>query len=441
MKKNSFILFLFTIIFSNINGQFLPEASLEERANFIENGINFEEIKGYSFASDIPASYSLENYTIVMDQRDASSCTGYAIAGAMNTMYNYFNNTTNITEKLANRFDPEYIYCALKDDSDLDCISGNGCKCGSFIFEGVDLVMEYGCKKIGLNPSLKCGTTLNKKHLTKLAPITMHYSIDFPLLFVKWEKKDDKNYYNIDIEGMKLAISYGFPLITGIYTSDKFDDLSLVYSPANEPTGPHAITIIGYNDNYLGGSFRVLNSYGKEWGDNGYFWIKYDDLVNNFAASNVYALFKEDGDFSSWLEEVRTSDFYKGELASGKYWEGPMNENYKCHGRGILRGNNYSALASYEDGIANGWWLYMGDYKDSFFGWLLYEDGQIIEEDGFGFVSENNQFIINNSKNLVINNNKPDIDFIEAFEEDVTNSGIKEQKNKFNYNKKNNYKK
>ena len=58
MKKNSFILFLFTIIFSNINGQFLPEASLEERANFIENGINFEEIKGYSFASDIPASYS-----------------------------------------------------------------------------------------------------------------------------------------------------------------------------------------------------------------------------------------------------------------------------------------------------------------------------------------------------------------------------------------------
>ena len=62
-----------------------------------------------------------------------------------------------------------------------------------------------------------------------------------------------------------------FLLITGIYTSDKFDDLSLVYSPANEPTGPHAITIIGYNDNYLGGSFRVLNSYGEEWGDNGFF--------------------------------------------------------------------------------------------------------------------------------------------------------------------------
>ena len=52
------------------------------------------------------------------------------------------------------------------------------------------------------------------------------------------------------------------------------------------------------------------------------------------------------------------------------------------------KNNNYSALASYEDGIANGWWLYMGDYKDSFLEWLIYEDGQIIEEDGFGFVSE-----------------------------------------------------
>tara|TARA_B100000925_G_scaffold254095_1_gene206872 strand:- start:874 stop:1146 length:273 start_codon:yes stop_codon:yes gene_type:complete len=90
MKKNTFILFLFTIVFSNINGQFLTEVSLEERANFIKNGINFEEIKGYGFASDILASFSLENYTytIFMDQRDASSCTGYAIAGAMNTINN-----------------------------------------------------------------------------------------------------------------------------------------------------------------------------------------------------------------------------------------------------------------------------------------------------------------------------------------------------------------
>ncbi len=441
MKNKSFLSIILIFIFSNVNGQFLTEASLEQRANQAKNDMKFEEIKGYGFSSDIPSSFSLEKYAVVSNQKDASSCTGYAIAGAMNIMYNYLNGITNVTEQLANRFDPEYIYCALKDDNDINCISGDGCGCGSYIYEGIELVKEYGCKKLGLDPYLKCATTLNKTILRKLSPITRHYSIDYAVSFVDWKRKNGIDYYKIDIEGMKEAISYGLPLITGIFTPEEFNDLAMVYAPAKGETGPHAITIVGYDDNYLGGAFRVLNSYGRDWGDNGFFWLKYDDLKNNFASSGVFLLMKEDADFSSWIEEVKNPDFYKGELTSGKYWEGPMNEDYNCHGTGILRGDDYSAIATYDEGIPNGWWIVWEDGQDSFWGWLLFEDGKLIEEEAFGFVTEENQLIINNTRNIILSKQGPDIDFIEKIEDDVIDNGIKNNKNKFNYNKKNNYKK
>jgi hypothetical protein len=40
----------------------------------------------------------------------------------------------------------------------------------------------------------------------------------------------------------------------------------------------HAMVIIGYDDEKFGGSYRVLNSYGDNWQDNGKTWIRYKDL-------------------------------------------------------------------------------------------------------------------------------------------------------------------
>ena len=53
---------------------------------------------------------------------------------------------------------------------------------------------------------------------------------------------------------------------------------------SNENGDGHAVTIIGFNDNKYGGCFEIMNSWGSEYGDNGFMWIKYDDL-----ASIIYA--------------------------------------------------------------------------------------------------------------------------------------------------------
>ena len=36
------------------------------------------------------------------------------------------------------------------------------------------------------------------------------------------------------------------------------------------------MTIIGYDDYKFGGSFEIMNSWGTDFGENGFLWIPYD---------------------------------------------------------------------------------------------------------------------------------------------------------------------
>lgn len=441
MKKVIVGILTVLVVTINVNAQFLPQSTLEERAQMAKDDIGFDQIEGMGFSSEeIPSSYSLEKYCVVSNQKNASSCTGYAIAGAMNIMYNRLNNITRYSEQLVNRFDPHFIYCSLKDPDDLNCISGDGCDCGSYIKEALQLVMDYGCKKRALDPYLKCGISLTSSHHRKMNYMTEVYSIDGWINFVDWKEENGTDYYRVNIDDMKEAISYGFPLVTGIFTPENFTDLEKFYSPAKGATGPHAITIVGYNDDYNGGAFRVLNSYGNEWGDNGYFWITYKDLKSNLASSGVYLLYNDDLDYSSWTDPIKLDNFYRAELKSGRLWEGHMNEDYICDGTGILVGDDFSAVASYSNGVANGWWLYYGDDEDDFWGLLKFEDGEVVDKESFGFVNEeDNSFIINNTEGVNLKDENPDeetIDMLENLDDELAPT-----RNNFNFNKTNNYNK
>jgi len=415
--KTTIILSFMILITATVNAQFLPESSLQELAQMAKNDVGFDEIKGLGFSSnEIPSSYSLEKYCVVSKQEGAS-CTGFAVAGAMGIMYNQINDITRYSEQLVNRFDPHFLYCSLKDPDDMGCVSGDGCGCGSYIAEALELVVDYGCKKRALSPWLKCGTTLTSSHHRQMSYMTKPYSIDGFINFVDWKEENGTDYFRINLDEIKEAISYGFPLVTGIYTPDNFADVKLAYMPAKGPTGPHAIVIVGYDDNYKGGSFRVLNSYGDDWGDNGFFWITYKDFKSNLASSGVFMLYKEEMDFSSWTDPIRLDNFYRADLTDGDLWEGHMNKDYKCDGRGILVGDDFSAIASYNNGVANGWWFYFGDKEDAFWGRVLFEDGEVVESESFGFVSEEeNLFISNNTKGLDLMNEAPDDDTVDMLE-------------------------
>lgn len=70
--------------------------------------------------------------------------------------------------------------------------------------------------------------------------------------------------------------SLGYSLSPNFLTSQGVIEMD-AFLQSNR-SGLHAMVIVAYNDTLDGGSFKLVNSYGKEWGDKGFCWIRYRDI-------------------------------------------------------------------------------------------------------------------------------------------------------------------
>jgi len=65
-------------------------------------------------------------------------------------------------------------------------------------------------------------------------------------------------------------------------TPGSFQLAEEVWRPTESPYrvyGGHAMCVVGYDDNKYGGAFEIQNSWGTDWGNEGYIWITYSDFA------------------------------------------------------------------------------------------------------------------------------------------------------------------
>ncbi len=98
-----------------------------------------------------------------------------------------------------------------------------------------------------------------------------------------YEKLEDPT----DIRQIRASLDQNYPIVFGFKIFKQSFEIQATWSRGNmempgyypdEPVGNHAVVAVGYND--VTKRVTVLNSWGHDWGDNGYFYMPYDFITN-----------------------------------------------------------------------------------------------------------------------------------------------------------------
>ncbi len=214
----------------------------------------------------MPRQYSLRKYCPeIKDQGEYNTCTAWATAYAARTISEAasfgWTNTDSITMEA---FSPSFVYSQLVYSQD--------CKEASSIGESLGLLKEMGVVKYS-SCNAPCAGIVSPE-LQKLAS---DYKIDdYALIFSDY---GDKNANKVLLT--KKAISHNRPVVVSMTYYKSFDTINEVWNGnMDSKAGNHAVCVVGYDDDKFGGAFEIMNSWGTDWGNGGFAWIRYKDYSN-----------------------------------------------------------------------------------------------------------------------------------------------------------------
>ena len=176
------------------------------------------------------------------------------------------------------------------------------------------------------------------------------------------------------IDEVKNAIyNYGPVSMAFYYDDAHFNPTTDIYYWPNCPRGPnHLVSIVGWDDNIPhpagggSGAWIVKNSWGTDWGDNGYFYLCYGSGNMQEVASYRYQDYYPDetiyywdeagivggvgykNDSSAWMASVFTSN-QSGYLTHVDFWTTSNNAQYELY----VYDGSFGSLLAYQTGTCN----------------------------------------------------------------------------------------
>lgn len=275
----------------------------------------------------------------VMNQDSYGTCVGFASTYYMRSILEKIRQKQNPGSSVA--FSPSYTYAKIKESSDLECQQGGKLMDALFSLKtaGAPLYEAFpypNCENVSVELDEQAST---------------HKIGDVVRLFGPLAPSELK------IKALKKALSDGYPVVIGMRTPLSFFAIQNVWQPApgDEKTpvmdSGHAMCIIGYDDTKYGGAFRIVNSWGNQWAEAGFCWVRYKDL----AHYTLYA-FQAFPDFNAPVESVTTP--LKGKL-NLQLREGTLMRSRQALQKGLVLTDDqpldvtiYQLSESYSEGTA-----------------------------------------------------------------------------------------
>lgn len=221
--------------------------------------------KNYKETEDILIDLR-SKYPPIYNQGNLGSCTANAIAFA----YQF----DEIKQKEESVFMPSRLFIYYNERNMEGNISSDS---GAEIRDGIKTINKIGvCDEVTWPYDMSKYTEKPSEKAYKEAE--NHHS-------VKYKRVQQ------DIKQIKGVLKSRLPIIFGFKVFENFMNIGnsgMMPKPKGKIIGSHAVSIVGYDDTKK--LIIVRNSWGKEWGNNGYFYAPYKFITNTDMCSDLWTV-------------------------------------------------------------------------------------------------------------------------------------------------------
>ncbi|HPT13602.1 MAG TPA: C1 family peptidase [Bacteroidales bacterium] len=226
----------------------------------------------------MPERVSLEQYCPErLNQGQQGSCVAWSSAYAARSILQARQSGEDPDNV---KFSPSFLYNQIGLD---------GCQ-GSYIIRAMEFMKDKGSMPFSEFPYNEndCSKQPNQYQLQSAEQFRTKG-------FNRLSLSTDDN--KVDMLAVKQNLAQGAPVVIGMMVGGTFMQPMLgqkVWIPAADDYemmgfGGHAMCVVGYDDYLEGGAFQIMNSWGKEWGENGLGWVRYKDF--DFFVKEAYGLY------------------------------------------------------------------------------------------------------------------------------------------------------
>ena len=247
--------------------QLFSQSGYSFNPNEFDKASVYEELDENNPGNALPEAVSLLKFAPQrLNQGEQGSCVAWSSGYAAQTIATAAA-TGNEPNNIA--FSPSYLYNQIRLDE---------CQ-GSYIQRAMETMQRNGGVPLSEYPydDQDCQRQPSPSQIQEGKQNAIHG-------FKRLTSGDNLN--AISIRAIKEHLAKDAPVVIGMMVGQSFmrpmmgEDL---WQPGGMDEsqmgmGGHAMCVIGYDDSKYGGAFQIMNSWGKEWGNNGIGWVQYGDF-------------------------------------------------------------------------------------------------------------------------------------------------------------------